>query len=334
MLVKLTFVINLGIGPADQAKLNVPCLFQKTCSAENPLNRIFAVLIACCCLAPPLLQAQTMSHEEVVRNAYAKLSFMCGLPPVSHTAFMSHSSAYDPHGTDVVALDAAIAKATPVFSLTNFRTGSIAEIAHEPLSRFVTLPSFPGQVLDAVPNPTSYDDWGNKTSWVAATVVWQRSQASASGSYPDDFTVAKALAQGEFVWSDFKQPVTFISYVSYTVDAAFQGKSTGPHAATVWFGHDAEGKEVFTVSDPISGPGILHHILETPAYPTAFLTTSEREIPVVAAWVRSHGMPSASCSVPARTLCCAGGRCGISQDDLNRDLAAPFPKPKTPGGQH
>ena len=298
------------------------------------MNRIFAVLMACCCLAPPLLQAQTMSHEEeVVRNAYAKFSFMCGLPPVGNAAFLSHSGPNDPHGTDVVAMDAAIAKATPVFSLTNFRAGSIAEIAHEPLSRFVTLPSFPGQVLDAVPKPTSYDDWGNKTSWVAATAVWQRSQASASGSYPEDFTVAKALAHGEFVWSDFKQPVTFSSYVSYTVDAAFQGQSTGPHAATVWFGHDAEGKEVYTFRDPISGPGILHHILETPAYPTAFLTTSEREIPVVAAWVRAHEMPSASCGTTARTLCCSHGHCGLSQTDLNRDLSTPLPKPKGQGGQ-
>ncbi len=98
------------------------------------------------------------------------------------------------------------------------------------------------------------------------------------------------------------------------------------------FGHDVSGKEVITPEDPLDDTGILYHIQDGPAYPGAFLSSNVRDVPVVAAWVRSHEMPSKSCGGAARTLCCAGGRCGLSQTDLNNDLSLPLPKPKNQGG--
>jgi hypothetical protein len=86
--------------------------------------------------------AQSMSHEEeVVRNAYARFSFLCGLPPVTNagTAQLADTK------IDAAKLEASVANATPLYELSDFQTGSIASIANEPWGSFVTAPLPPSQ---------------------------------------------------------------------------------------------------------------------------------------------------------------------------------------------
>jgi len=304
------------------------------------MNRIFAVLIVCC-LAPAFLLAQNISHEEeVVRNAYAKLSFMCELVPVNEAAFDRNGNGSDgPKRSDQVALQTAIAKATPVFTLTDFRTGAIADIANEHWSQFVTWPERKSAVLDVTQVSMSYNYSGNVTAWVGAKVEWRPNTSSIPPGNPDYYnrlTVADAMRMKLPAWIDpWPTPpgLTFTHYAAYTVDVTFQGKSSGPHRAIFFFGHDADGKEVVAPNDMISGPGILYNIRDIPAYPGAFLSSDVRDVPVVSAWVRDQEMPTSACTTPKETLCCSHGRCGISQTDLNRDLAAPLPQSKVNGGQ-
>lgn len=279
--------------------------------------------------------AQMSHEEEVVRNAYAKLSFMCELVFVRDAAFDINGNGTDgPRRSDTGALHTAIATACPVFSLSAFQTGPIADIANEPLSRFITLPTPNDQVIRASKRAMSCNFSGNETDWIGVEFKWvDITQSGFNGyPYPEDFTVAKAMAQNEFQWSDQKNPV-FTRYVAYTVSATLQGSSTAPHRAIFFFGHDARDKEVISPQDPLDDTGILYHIQDDPAYPGAFLSSDVRDVPVVAAWVRSHEMPSASCNAAARTLCCSQGNCGISQSDINRELAAPLPPPRKRGGQ-
>ncbi len=279
--------------------------------------------------------AQMPHEEEVVRNAYAKLSFMCELVVVNDAALDINGNGSDgPRRSDIPALHTVIAEFCPVYSLSAFQTGPIADIAYEPLSRFITLPTQHDEVIRGVKRGMSYNFSGNETGWIGVEFKWVDITQSGSNGYPypEDFTVAKAMAQKEFQWSDQKNPV-FTRYAAYTVNATLQGKSTAPHRAVFFFGHDASGKEVITPEDPLDDTGILYRIQDELAYPGAFLSSNVRDVPVVAAWVRSHEMPSASCSLPARTLCCSEGRCGISQSDINRDLAAPLPPSKNGGGQ-
>lgn len=276
--------------------------------------------------------AQNMSHEEeVVRNAYAKLSFMCELVPVYEAGFDRdpHTGGDGPRRSDLAALHMAIATATPVFSLTGFQTGPISDIANQPVSQFITLPTPHDQVLKVQLWSQGYNYSGTQMSWTGAKVKWVNSN---SNGYPFDqyLTVSQAIQKKQTLWTD-QSGVTFTRYAAFTVDATFQGKSSGPHRAIFFFG-DASGKEVIAPNDPISGPSSLLNIRDIPAYPIAFLASDVRDVPVVAAWVRSHEISSASCSAKSRMLCCSGGRCGISQTDLNRDLSMPLPKAKTPGG--
>src|SRR5271156_843854 len=279
--------------------------------------------------------AQMPHEEEVVRNAYAKLSFMCELVPLYNSVFPYSSSVpLDSHKTDSAVLQAAISNTCPVFSLSDFAIGPISQIANDPLSQFITLPTQHDQVIRVTQRAMSYNFSGNNTEWVGADFGWADTTQSGYNGYPcpEDFTVAKAMAQKQLEWSDQKNPV-FTRYAAYTVNATLQGKTTAPHRAVFFFGHDASGKEVVNSEDPIDDTGGLYHIQNVRAYPGAFLSSDVRDVPVVAAWVRSHEMPSASCSATARTLCCSQGHCGISQSDINRDLAAPLPPTRNGGGQ-
>jgi hypothetical protein len=279
--------------------------------------------------------AQMSHEEEVVRNAYAKLSFMCELVFVDAAALDINGNGTDgPRRSNVDALHTLIAEFCPFFSLSAFQTGPIADIANEPLSRFITLSTPHDEVIRATKRGMSYNFFGNETGWISVEFKWVDITQSGSNGYPypEDFTVAKGMAQKEFQWSDQKNPV-FTRYAAYTVNATLQGKSTAPHRAVFFFGHDTSGKEVITPEDPLDDTSILYRIQDELAYPGAFLSSDVRDVPVVAAWVRSHEMPSASCSEVARTLCCSQGHCGISQSDINRELAAPLPPAKNGAGQ-
>jgi hypothetical protein len=275
--------------------------------------------------------AQMSHEEEVVRNAYAKLSFMCELVVVTDAAFDIKNNRI---GSNIADLNTLVAEFCPVFSLSAFQIGPIADIADEPLSRFITLPTQHDQVIRVTQRAMSYNFSGNNTEWAGAEFRWADITQSGFNGYPyaEDFTVAKAMAQKQLEWSDQKNPV-LTRYAAYTVTATLQGRSTAPHRAVFFFGHDGSGKEVVNPEDPIDDTGSVYHIQDVRAYPGAFLSSDVRDVPVVAAWVRSHEMPSASCSAVARTLCCSEGRCGISQTDLNRDLSTPLPPAKNGGGR-
>jgi len=83
------------------------------------MKRVFSFVLVVLCFTLLTLgaSAQTMSHEEeVVRNAYAKLSFMCELDSVDKAAFDINGNGTDgPKRSDQVALQAAIAD--PLLSL-------------------------------------------------------------------------------------------------------------------------------------------------------------------------------------------------------------------------
>jgi hypothetical protein len=282
-----------------------------------------SVLVAVICLTCITLNlnAQTMSHEEeAVRNAYAKLVFMCELVPVGKAAFDLKGDGTDgPGRTDLNALQNHITQATPVFDLTDFRTGAIADIANEHWSQFITWPAPKSDVLDVQQVSTGYNYSGNVTAWTGAKAEWKPNTPSIPPGNPDYYnqlTVADAIKMKLPEWIE-PQPtspgLTFTRYAAYTVDVTFQGKSSGPHRAIFFSGRDANGKEVVAPNDMISGPGILYNIRDIPAYPGAFLSSDVRDVPVVAAWVRSHEMPTSVCgTTPKEALCCSHGRCELA----------------------
>jgi hypothetical protein len=290
------------------------------------MKRVLLYGVVALCLSHPAFNAcsQSMSHEEeVVRTTYTKLSFLCRITPLSRAAKKQLVGAQ----VDPVKLDADINAAAPVFTLSNFQVGPIASIANETWGEFVTAPRPGDQALDGSWTTEQYGDNGIQSEWSEIEVHW----APAPAASPEvekamlDLTVAAVIKLASKQWYQF--PVTYTRYAAFTVDVSFQGKSTGPHKAIFFFGTDAKGKEVVAQNDLLSGPMALWDVPQKQAYPAGLLRSRMRDVPVVANWVRANEMPAASCTSTKGDLCCTHDRCGISEADLNRDLAAKLPTP-------
>jgi hypothetical protein len=295
------------------------------------VSRLAVIVLAA--FALQLARAQTMSHEEeLVRNSYAKLSFAGELTAISPAAFNIQGNGQDgPRRSDTVLLAEDVARTTPTFVLSDFKTGAIADIANAKWSQFIT--ERPVEYLGGSLRDYSYDFSGNKTNWTAMEMKWTQNKAPF---IPTDeylqLTVTDAMkTQQVGLWSNQTGHIT--RYVAYTVNATFQGKSTGSYRAIAVFATDDHGKEVFSIADRITDMGLLYGTQTLPMYPGAFLSSDWRTVPVISAWIRSHEMPVSSCTgVAADEVCCSDGRCGISETDLNRELSAPLPSPKPSGG--
>lgn len=293
------------------------------------MKRTFLYLVVVFCLAFPFLkaQAQDMSHEEeVVRNTYARFSLMCSLPPLTRAGMEQLGGAkIDPR-----VVDAESAKATPVYELSDFRTGAIADIANDTWNTFVTVPRPKTEILDGSGLTESYSDNGNNTEWYMAKVQW--TPAHNGNSKIEKLILAQPVFEiiklGIPQWQYATTPITYTRYAAFTVNVRLQGKSSGPHRAIFFFGNDIKGREYVAENDLISG-GELGYALYPNNDPSGLLLGKIREAPIVANWLRNNVMPASDC--PASTQhawCCSHGRCGISPVDFNKDLAIPLPGPK------
>jgi len=299
------------------------------------MKRAFLCGVVAICLSYPASNAfaQTMSHEEeVVRNAYAKFSFLCSMPPITNAAVPQLADVK----VDTVQLDAKVAYATPVYDLSDFQTGSIASIANDTWAKFVTPPQSPslgGEILMGGAEIQSYSDGGNETSWQMTKVQWNPSpNLSPEGARIIlSKTVSEIIKIGSKQWQPANMPlVAYTRYAAFTVDVKFQGKSSGPHKAIFFFGTDSKGKEYVATNDVISGPSPLDNAINFPSDfdPSGLLLNKVRETPIVADWLRANVIADSSCSVETTALCCSHGRCGISSPAFNRALATPLPTPK------
>lgn len=296
------------------------------------MKRALPYVLAFLCTAFPVLSAsaQTMSHEEeVVRNAYAKLSLMCSLPPLTKAGNMQLSGLK----VDPDTLDKEIANATPTFQITSVRTGLIADIANAKWGNFVIAPN--GRILRGSAVNYDYVDNGNQTKWKMAQVQWSGKEEDN----PEADKIVLGLPISEIIKLDSQYwtggfpavalPVTYTRYAAFTVNATFQGKFSGPHKGIFFFGRDARGNEFVADNDLISGQNSLWDALNYRGDDiSGILRGKIRETPVVADWLRKNVMPAASCSAKSHVICCSGGHCGISPLEFNRTLSIPLPAPK------
>jgi len=288
------------------------------------MKRTLAVLvILSSCLSAA---TQTMSHEEeVVRNAYAKASLLCAVEPLTQAGFDQISGKQ----VDEVKLSKQMSDASPVFTLSDFDTGSIISIAGDHWGRFVTMPPPGTQILTAGSVTYNFSDAGNPVNWNALRASWEPFSASAEFiNASRERSIAETLKIGGAEWSS--KAVTYTRYVTLTVKATFQGKSVGPYQAIFFIGRDGAGQEVLTQNDVISGK-VVAAALNTTYYPS-FVNSSLRNTNAIAGWLRTNAIPASSCSVAGHDMCCSGGRCGISEADLQHALVTPLP-PARDGGR-
>lgn len=274
-----------------------------------------------------IVQAVDDPDEAAVRNAYAKVAFKCGLPQLANAAIKQLQEAQ----VTQESVNTRVADATPIFNLSSFRTGTIASIASKPWADFVALPQQGGQILAGFSNTRSFTSEGASSHWSESEVRWAPSHTVAAEAEAHFLavTVAEVIAQASQQWSS--ATVTYTRYVAFTVDATYQGKSTGPHKAIFLFGTDTTGNEVIAQNDLISGSQVLWDSLKQPYYPAGLLQSRLRETAVIANWIRQNEMPSSSCSSSSTAdLCCVQGKCGLSSSLVEKDLATPINTSRAP----
>lgn len=286
--------------------------------------------IAVGAIFPFATNAQSMSHEEeVIRNAYAELSLLCGLVPVTQAGM----SQFGGLTVDPEVLREKIDKVTPEFELSDFRTGTVAGIANKTWDNFITVPPPHSQILSGSLTTQYYNDNGNQTDWQLAEVRWM---PGPNGNPEGDkfilsLTVSEIidLASNQWKDSDAVGSVTYTRYATATVNAKFQGKSTGPHRAIFFFGKDTHGIEFVAENDLSSGQNDVQYFLNHRADLDGLLLGKIREAPIVAEWLRNNVMPASSCSsTDTHAMCCEHGKCGISPVTYNRELSVPLPAAK------
>ena len=281
-------------------------------------------VVALCLSYPALTRAQSMSHEEeVVRNTYAKASTLCSLEAISQAGLNQLGG----KTIDEAELTKQLANATPVFTLSGFKTGTILSISSSQWGQLATMPQAGTQILGAGITTFNFSDNGNPVSWHVVTADWQRSSdAPEFIKASEQRSVADTIKLGSPEWSS--KPVTYTEYASFTVKLTFQGKAVGPYRALFFFGKDGQGNDVVTPNDAVSN-SILWDVLwnEPSYYPTGFVNSRLRQQPVIEKWLQANAIPQGSCTAN-HELCCSRGRCGISEDDLNQDLATPLPEAK------
>ena len=307
------------------------------------MNRVFSFVLVVLCFTflTPSFSAQTMSHEEeVVRNTYAKLTLLCAVDVLTKNIAMAH---FDRDKVSQTEIDRKMAAALPTYDISNFEIGDLSSIGNRPLSDFESVPA-PGQrILRISGTPYTYADYSSAndpvTHWAGVHVSWEDAHtANAAPLQPmSEFGMAyvrKILGPGSNP-APLKR-IVYTRYAAYTVNATYQGESTGRYQAFFLFGSDDLGKAYIAAYDLISGAHDnvgLENMLAEPGYPEGFLQSRLREHPVIANWIRTNEMPAYSCTSVTGDVCCSQGHCGISQTDLNRDLAAPLPEPRVNGGE-
>ena len=284
------------------------------------MKRTFAILvILSSCLSAA--HSQTMSHEEeVVRNAYAKPTFMSGIWPLTKTLITPRSAPFDP-----VKFNQDLAQEAPVFTLSNFQIGPIADITNQPWNDFAPPRPRGTRVLNVVWYTHSYAYEGQNARWSMPRLSWGPGDSQSTDAHVA--TVGQVIKQDSHNWGG---PVTYTRYAAFTVDLTYEGISTGPYKALFLFGTDAHGKDTApAMLDPIVGNALFNVVVQ-PSYPAGLLQTKMREMPQVADWIRTNEVSASSCST-THEVCCSHGHCGLSQTDVNHDLSLPTPQER--GGQ-
>jgi hypothetical protein len=307
------------------------------------MNRVFSfeLVVLCFTLLNLSSSAQTMSHEEeVVRNTYAKLALLCAVDVLTKNIAMA---SFDGDKVSQTEIDRKMAAALPNYDISNFQIGDLSSVGDRPLSDFESVP-VPGQrILRISGTAYTYADHSSATEpvthWAGLRVSWRDAHPADAAALQPMSEVGMAYVQEIAKPGSNPAPikrVVYTRYAAYTVNATYQGESTGRYNAFFLFGSDDHGKAYIAAYDQISGAHDnvgLGNMLAEPGYPEGFLQSRLRENPVIANWIRRNEMPASSCTLVTGDVCCSQGRCGISQTDLNRDLATPLPQPKLKGGQ-
>lgn len=290
------------------------------------MRSIPGTLLSICLLTAPALgqSAATPAHEEtVVRQAYAKVSYLTQVKVITDAALKTYNNAVP---VDQQAVQQNLEDANVVFELSDFKTGLIAEVADTKWGDLITVPPAAGQALKVDVSGLDFKDADlPSTTWSYATASWV---AVPPGVTTSDPGTAQVLAMplhtlmdmGAKLW--VTPDAVWTRYANYSVVVHFKGQSIGPYRAMFFFG-TSKGQEVVAAQDLLTDDQALYYVLQQPIYPTGLLRTTLRS-GVAGRWLDDNKLPAGRCHPGKHEVCCVESQCGIADADLESELAAPL----------
>ena len=272
--------------------------------------KLILILVLCFAAVLPFSQANGQSQEErLVRTTYAKLIYAAQLDGV-------HNLINAGKRPGLAEIEARLAANELKFEISNFSSGSVADIAQRKFAELVTKPD--GQaVLDIGPTTYKYTEDSKadrkitEISEYSAQVSWSPGQNLIGEDWNIPFKDVLPVFQRQ-------NRSTYSRYARYSVVARFQGRSRDYNAMFLF----GTGEEPVLVLDNVTNNSALHFFVKNSVYPAVLLWKSSRE-PGVAAWLRSHQVRGATCGSGKQEVCCdtSALKCGVSADDLTSALS-------------
>jgi hypothetical protein len=290
------------------------------------------VLTLTACIVLLTLNAWSQStaftrEENIVRTVYAQLSYLTQVKVAGDAALASYTGGAT---IDKPVFNQQLSDADIYFTLSDFRTGPISDIASEKWVDIVTQPTPPREILSIQVSSQTFTDRGLPTAeWETARAKWIPEEAISPAAkeqlYP--LSVKEMLAMGS---KDFMTDVVYSTYAAYTVTVKFQNRSS-VYKAAYFFGKNSKGEEQALPADLLTTFNPPAFSPSHTFYPNGLLTSHLRETPVLSQWLDAQKISNDSCVVGKPQLCCYDDRCGISSANLRTLLATPippFPPPK------
>ncbi len=259
---------------------------------------------------------RTMTHEEAtVRATYARLAYAAQMGILLHGALdanVGRKSILDDPAALKREMDSQLA-----FQLQSINVGNLADIGDTKWEALVTKPQ-----LDLVSVAFNYQKVamkaGTDTPFAAMNYVfanWERWDGNEM-----DWS---ALTVGNHVKGILanNKPAVWSRYAANTVTVTLAGRQR-TYQSIFLFGKDSDGNEVVYPIDHVLGMEVLNETTDRSLYPQPLVETDLRELPAIANWLSTAGVPSAS-TVP--DVVCNGvtGKCGIPTTVLANGLKVP-----------
>jgi hypothetical protein len=253
-------------------------------------------------------------EEQIVRNYYAKLSFLAQLQVLPNVAM--HRS---PRLTEAAVRD--LMKDQIQVDLSEFQTGDFAEIATHPWTLLVNLDA-PQDVIGVSSSSNNIGVNHHNFSTISYQVAWNKQQMQPERQQERKQQMARdARSSGASTVKDvvkLTNPGDWTRYSSFTVSARLQGQTIS-YRATFLFAD--QGRKI-AIFDPAMRIPVA---LNGPFYPVLLVESVYRELPFFKKWVAENQLSGCK-RLKEPEVCCdpETGRCGLAAEDVAHSLALPI----------
>jgi len=263
--------------------------------------------------AVPNPASQMPQEEQIVRNYYAKLSFLSQLQILANVIMHSPSRL-----TEAAARD--LMKDQIHVDLSEFQTGDFAEIETRPWTLLLN-PDAPQDVINVNSMDAGIGINQHKFLIPSYQVAWNKSQLLPEQQQGRREQIARdARSASASTVKDvvrLTHPGDWSRYASFTVSARLQGQAISYRATFLFADH---GRKI-AIFDPAMRPTALNG----PFYPTVLVDSVYRELPLIKKWVADNQLTGCK-RLKEPEVCCDSelGRCGLASEDVAHSLTLPM----------